>query len=61
MFYLGIDQHKSQLTVNVRNEDGETIFKRQVSTPGAPGSLNLGGSATREMIESYNFKRFIFS
>ena len=32
MFYLGIDQHKSQLTVNIRNEDGETIFKRQVST-----------------------------
>ena len=32
MFYLGIDQHKSQLTVNVRKEDGETIFKRQVST-----------------------------
>ena len=32
MLYLGIDQHKSQLTVNVRNEDGETILKRQVST-----------------------------
>ena len=32
MLYLGIDQHKSQLTVNVRGEDGETILKRQVST-----------------------------
>ena len=31
MLYLGIDQHKSQLTVNVRGEDGETILKRQVS------------------------------
>ena len=30
--YTRIDQHKSQLTVNVRGEDGETIFKRQVST-----------------------------
>ncbi len=32
MFYLGVDQHKKQLTVNVRNEEGETILKRQVST-----------------------------
>jgi transposase len=32
MLYLGIDQHKNQLTVNVRNEEGEAIFKRQVST-----------------------------
>jgi transposase len=32
MFYLGIDQNKNQITVNVRNEDGEAILKRQVST-----------------------------
>ncbi len=32
MLYLGIDQHKSQLTVNLRGEDGEVILKRQVST-----------------------------
>jgi transposase len=32
MFYLGIDQHKSQLTVNLRGEDGNVILKRQVST-----------------------------
>lgn len=32
MLYLGIDQHKSQLTVNVHGEDGETILKRKVST-----------------------------
>ncbi len=32
MLYLGIDQHKSQLTVNVRGEDGSEILKRQVST-----------------------------
>ncbi|MDY0171202.1 MAG: hypothetical protein RBS80_31975, partial [Thermoguttaceae bacterium] len=29
---LGIDQHKRQLTVNLRNEDGSVILKRQVST-----------------------------
>jgi transposase len=32
MLYLGIDQHKRQLTVNVRSEDGSAILKRQVST-----------------------------
>jgi transposase len=32
MLYLAIDQHKRQLTVNSRNEDGTVILKRQVST-----------------------------
>ena len=32
MLYLGIDQHKRQLTVNLRGEDGMVILKRQVST-----------------------------
>ncbi len=32
MLYLGIDQHKSQLTVNLRGEDGNVFLKRQVST-----------------------------
>jgi len=32
MLYLGIDQHKRQLTVNVRGEDGKVVLKRQVST-----------------------------
>jgi len=32
MLYLGIDQHKSQLTVNLRDEQGDVILKRQVST-----------------------------
>ena len=32
MLYLGIDQHKNQLTVNLRGEDGTVILKRQVST-----------------------------
>jgi len=30
--YLGIDQHKRQLTVNLRGEVGSVILKRQVST-----------------------------
>lgn len=32
MLYLAIDLHGKQLTVNVRNEAGETIQRRQVST-----------------------------
>ena len=32
MFYLGIDQHRKQLTVNLRNEQGEIVLQRQVST-----------------------------
>ena len=32
MLYLGIDQHKSQLTVNLRSEDGTVLLQRQVST-----------------------------
>jgi transposase len=32
MFYLGIDQHARQLTVNLRNELGDVVLKRQVST-----------------------------
>jgi transposase len=32
MLYLGIDQHRKQLTVNVRNEAGDAVLRRQVST-----------------------------
>src|SRR5208337_3113831 len=32
MLYLAIDQHRKQLTVNLRNESGDVILKRQVST-----------------------------
>lgn len=32
MLYLAIDQHRKQLTVNLRNEAGDVVLKRQVST-----------------------------
>jgi transposase len=32
MLYLAIDQHRKQLTVNLRSEEGEVVLKRQVST-----------------------------
>ena len=31
-FYLGIDQHASQLTISLRNEDGDVVIRKQVST-----------------------------
>jgi transposase len=32
MFYLAIDQHSKQLTVDLRNEEGDPTLRRQVST-----------------------------
>ena len=32
MLYVAIDQHRKQLTVNLRNSSGDVILKRQVST-----------------------------
>ncbi len=32
MLYVGIDQHRKQLTVSVREETGNVILRRQVST-----------------------------
>ena len=32
LFYLGIDQHAKQLTVNLRDHNGDVILRRQVST-----------------------------
>ena len=32
MLYLGIDQHRKQWTVNLRNEIGDVLLRRQVST-----------------------------
>ena len=34
MLYLRIDQHSKQLTVNVRNEAGQIVLRKQVSTRG---------------------------
>lgn len=34
MLYLGIDQHSKQLTMNVRDEAGQVVERRQVSTRG---------------------------
>jgi hypothetical protein len=31
MLYLAIDQHRKQLTVNLRNEQGDVLLQRQVS------------------------------
>ncbi len=30
MLYLAIDQHAKQITVCIRNEDGDTVLRRQL-------------------------------
>ena len=32
MLYVGIDQHRKQLTVSIRDESGDVVLRRQVST-----------------------------
>ena len=32
MFYLGIDLQRKQMTVSLRNESGDVLLRRQVST-----------------------------
>jgi len=32
MLYLGIDLHRQQMTVSLRNEEGDVVLRRQVST-----------------------------
>ena len=32
MLYLGIDQNRKQLTVSLRDESGNVVLRRQVST-----------------------------
>ncbi len=32
LFYLGIDQHARQLTVNLRDQNGDAVLRKQVST-----------------------------
>ena len=32
MLYLGIDQHARQITISLRDEDGDVLMARQVST-----------------------------
>src|SRR5262245_35397288 len=38
MLYLGIDQHARQITVSLRDKNGDTLLARQVSTQ--PAKIN---------------------
>ena len=51
MLYLGIDQHARQITVSLRNEQGDAILTRQVST--RPEKINaFFQHLTRECLKS---------
>lgn len=47
MLYLAIDQHAKQITVCVRNEEGDTVLRRQVST--RPGKIEAFFQQLTEM------------
>lgn len=47
MLYLGIDQHRKQWTVNLRDEVGEVLLQRQVSTEPAKGEAFVSALAAR--------------
>jgi len=51
MFYLAVDQHSKQLTVNLRNEAGEILLRRQVSTRGDAPRQFLGEVQQRSAAE----------
>jgi transposase len=51
MLYLAIDQHRKQLTVNLRGEDGEVILRRQVSTRWEEVRAFLAGVRERSAAE----------
>lgn len=50
MYYLAIDQHARQLTVNLRNEEGTVTLRRQVSTQ--PAKVREFFAGLREQTES---------
>lgn len=51
MLYLGIDQHARQITISLRDEDGDVVQARQVST--RPDKINeLFQHLTRERLTS---------
>ena len=43
MFYLGIDQHARQLTISLRDEQGDVVQARQVSTQPDVGETCTSG------------------
>ena len=47
MLYLGIDQHSKQLTMNVREESGQIVERKQVGTRGDAVSVFLMQLAAR--------------
>jgi transposase len=51
MLYLGIDQHARQITISLRNDDGDVLQARQVSTE--PEKVNaFFEGLTRERLQS---------
>ena len=50
MLHLGIDQHRKQLTVNIRDEQGDVVLKRQVSAGRSTGRVGDGSRRSSRAI-----------
>jgi hypothetical protein len=56
MLYLGIDQHARQITISLRDDSGDVVLARQVSTK--PHKINaFFASLTRDRLK--NNKPFV--
>ncbi len=50
MLYLGIDQHARQLTISLRNEEGDVLQARQVSTEPEEGQRRVAPTLVRKAL-----------
>ncbi len=52
MFYLGIDQHARQLTISQRDDQGDVVQARQVSTQSEMLTAVESGGGGRSKLEA---------
>ena len=57
MLYLGIDQHRKQLTVNLRNEAGEIVLRTAGEHGMDSGAEVSGGTAGTECVRKEDLWR----
>ena len=56
MLYLGIDQHARQITISLRDENGDVLLARQVST--RPDKIHeFFQRLTRERLQIAQYQR----
>ena len=60
MLFLGIDQHARQLTVSLRDQKGDVILARQVSTqPSRQPTMRIVGVLHADAVAQVALRRFV--